>query len=107
MFERPDSSDTAVLVSLDFGDPDYAESLEELRQLAESAGLTVVSVVEGKRARPDPALFAGSGKVEEIALVVDQVQAPLVIFNHELSPGQEGLRECVGLDGPEICVLAK
>jgi len=89
MFERPDSGDTAVLVSLDFGDPDYTESLEELQQLAESADLKVASVVEGKRARPDPALFAGSGKVEEIALVVNQTHAPLVIFNHELSPGQE------------------
>ena len=89
MFERPESGDTAVLVSLDFGKPDYAESLEELKQLAESANFKVVSIVEGKRARPDPALFAGSGKVDEIAMVVSQSEAPLVIFNHELSPGQE------------------
>lgn len=89
MFDRPESGETAVLVSLDFGKPDYAESLEELKQLAESANFKVVSIVEGKRARPDPALFAGSGKVDEIAMVVSQSEAPLVIFNHELSPGQE------------------
>ncbi|TCV87393.1 ribosome rescue GTPase HflX [Sulfurirhabdus autotrophica] len=89
MFERPESGETAVLVSLDFGRPDYEESLEELKQLAESANFKVLSIVEGKRARPDPALFAGSGKVEEIAVVVSQSEAPLVIFNHELSPGQE------------------
>lgn len=78
-----------MLVSLDFGHSDYTESLEELKQLAESANLKVVAVVEGKRARPDSALYAGSGKVEEIALVVRQTEAPLVIFNHELSPAQE------------------
>ena len=91
----PAGADTAVLVSLDFGAPDYAESLEELRLLAESAGVRAVALVEGKRQRPDPALYAGSGKVQEIADVVEQhtalaehQAAPLVIFNHDLSPAQ-------------------
>ena len=85
----------AVLVSLDFGAPDYAESLEELRLLAESAGVRTIALVEGKRQRPDASLFAGSGKVDEIAAIVEQHaelseqgQAPLVIFNHDLSPAQ-------------------
>jgi GTP-binding protein HflX len=89
MLERPDSSDSVVLVSLDFGDADYQDSLEELHRLAESANLTVVGVVEGRRAKPDSATFAGSGKVEEIALAVRESQAGLVIFNHQLSPAQE------------------
>jgi GTP-binding protein HflX len=89
MFDRPDSGDSVVLVSLDFGDADYADSLEELHRLAESANLKVVGVVEGKRARPDAATFAGSGKVEEIALAVREAQATLAIFNHQLSPAQE------------------
>jgi len=89
MFDRPDSGDSVVLVSLDFGDADYADSLEELHRLAESANLKVVGVVEGKRARPDAATFAGSGKVEEVALAVSEAQATLVIFNHQLSPAQE------------------
>ena len=84
----PAGADTAVLVSLDFGTPDYAESLEELRLLAESAGVRAVALVEGKRQRPDPALYAGSGKVQEIADTVMQHEAPLVIFNHDLSPAQ-------------------
>ena len=79
----------AVLVSLDFGAPDYAESREELRLLAESAGVEVAALVEGRRARPDSALFAGSGKVDEIALVLEQHEAAnVVIFNHDLSPAQ-------------------
>jgi GTP-binding protein HflX len=81
-------NNTAVLVSLDFGAPDYAESLEELRLLAESAGVRCVALVEGRRHRPDASLFAGSGKVDEIAAIVEQNDVPLVIFNHDLSPAQ-------------------
>jgi GTPase len=80
--------DTAVLVSLDFGAPDYAESLEELRLLARSAGVRTLALVEGRRQRPDASTFAGSGKVEEIAALVEELEAPLVIFNHDLSPAQ-------------------
>ncbi len=89
MFERPARGESVVLASIDFGDPDYAESLSELKLLASSAGLEVVAVVEGKRTRPDPALFAGSGKADEIALAARAADAALVIFNHELSPVQE------------------
>ena len=89
MFERPERGAAVVLVSLDFGDPDYAESLNELNLLATSAGLQVVGLVEGKRSKPDARLFAGSGKAEEIGQVVREAGASLVIFNHELSPVQE------------------
>ena len=89
MFERPGSGSQAVLVSLDFGDPDFAESTEELVQLATSAKVSVVDIIKGKRVRPDPALFAGRGKVEEIAALLARTGARLVIFNHELSPAQE------------------
>ena len=82
------AANRAVLVSLDLGAPDYAESLEELRLLAESAGVSVLALVEGKRQRPDASTFAGSGKVDEIAAIVEEIEAPLVIFNHDLSPAQ-------------------
>lgn len=82
------AAEVAVLVSLDFGEPDYAESREELRLLAESAGVGVCAMVEGRRQRPDSALFAGSGKVDEIARIAEQHEATVVIFNHDLSPAQ-------------------
>ena len=88
MSEATTAPNTAVLVSLDLGAPDYAESLEELRLLAESAGVQTLALVEGKRQRPDAATFAGSGKVDEIAALVEELEAPLVIFNHDLSPAQ-------------------
>jgi GTPase len=88
MHESTTAANTAVLVSLDLGTPDYAESLEEFRLLAESAGVQCIALVGGKRQRPDPALFAGSGKVDEIAAMVEELAVPLVIFNHDLSPAQ-------------------
>ena len=89
MFERPRGGDRAVLVSVDFGERDYAPKLAELCELASSAGLDVVAQVGGKRRRPDPATFAGSGKVSELALCVAEQAATLVVFNHELTPAQE------------------
>ena len=89
MFDRPGTASQAVLVSLDFGDPGYAESTDELVQLALSARLGVAAVLRGRRQRPDPAYFAGSGKVEEIAQALTANGAGLVVFNHELSPAQE------------------
>jgi GTP-binding protein HflX len=89
MFERPKGGERAVLVSLDFGEPDYATKLAELRELALSAGLQIVAIVQGKRQRPDPATFAGSGKVAELALTVGEQGASVAVFNHELSPAQE------------------
>src|ERR1700674_3865939 len=73
MFERPEGGDSALLVSLDFGERDYADSTEELCLLVNSAAASVVGMVRGKRQRPDPATFAGRGKVEEMAA---QVRAP-------------------------------
>jgi GTP-binding protein HflX len=82
-------SELAVLVSLDLGEPDYAESLEELRLLAQTAGVQTLAIIEGKRSRPDSALFAGSGKVQEIAdLLAAHEDVGVVIFNHDLSPAQ-------------------
>ncbi|MCC6610601.1 MAG: GTPase HflX [Burkholderiales bacterium] len=89
MRERPARGEAAVLVALDLGAADYAESLQELDLLAASAGATVRGVVKGRRDRPDPAFFAGSGKVREIAAMVAETGAELAIFNHDLSPAQQ------------------
>jgi GTPase len=89
MFERPGSGSQAVLVSLDLGEEGYAESTQELAQLAESARIRIAGVLHGRRDRPDPAFFAGTGKVDELAALLLNTGARLVIFNHELSPAQE------------------
>ncbi len=86
--QQPAGPEAAVLVSIDFGESDHSESLEELRLLAETAGVRTLAIVEAKRQRPDAALFAGSGKVQELAELVERMEVPLVIFNHDLSPAQ-------------------
>ena len=89
MFERPRGGDRALLVNLDFGEADQAARISELQELAASCGLNVIGLVRGRRARPDPATFAGKGKVLELADAVAAQRAALVVVNHRLSPAQE------------------
>ncbi|MDO9221570.1 MAG: GTPase HflX [Thiobacillus sp.] len=89
MFDRHQGGECVILVALDFGTPDFAESVAELRLLATGAGLRIQGEVQGKRSRPDAALFVGSGKADEIAALVAATEADVVVFNHELSPAQE------------------
>ncbi len=102
MFDRPDAgsgaSQGAILVQLDFGEKGFAERLEEFRLLATSAGAVPLDAVHGKRGSPDPATFAGKGKVQQIKDAATLHGADIVIFNHELSPGQQrNLERDIGL----------
>jgi GTP-binding protein HflX len=79
----------AVLIGLDFGKGNFATSLDELSLLSQSAGVEPVTTITGKRASPDAALFVGSGKAQEIADVIADLDLELAIFNHALSPAQQ------------------
>jgi len=70
-------------------DADDSETLQELSRLAETAGAVVADTVVQRRARPDPATWVGSGKVEEIRARARTAGAETVIFDHELSPAQQ------------------
>ncbi len=89
MHERPSGEERAVIVQLDFGRDDLSEQLDEVRLLTLSAGASISAVVHGRRHSPDAATYAGKGKVQEVAAEVLAHEADLVIFNHELSAGQE------------------
>ncbi|MDI1299475.1 GTPase HflX [Methylotenera sp.] len=89
MFERPSGGDAAIMVSVDFGDNDYEESLNELRQLSISAGLSIRGTIEGKRVTPDAKLFIGSGKADELAQMMQASESNIAVFNHDLSPSQQ------------------
>jgi GTP-binding protein HflX len=86
--ERP-FLDAAALVCLDFGHHDHVEAVAEFRLLCKSAALSEVAFTGGRRQKPDPALFAGSGKVQEIATTVRESGATVAVFNHILSPAQQ------------------
>ena len=79
----------AIIVCLDFGDDAYEERVEEVVRLVESAGVRRHRVLRGRRSRPDPKFYAGSGKVAEIAAAAEELNAAFVVFNHALSPAQE------------------
>src|SRR5262245_696102 len=64
-------------------------SLDELRELAVSAGARIVGEVVQHRQRPDPATYIGKGKVEELREAVVTEGVDVVIFDDELSPSQE------------------
>ena len=106
MFERPAGGGRALIVALDFGnaDPDYR--VAEITALAESAGAVIAGVVRGPRKRPDPALFAGKGKVEEIVAQRLATEADIVLFDHTLSGVQqrnlEQKLECRVVDRPGL-----
>ena len=102
MFDRPGGGHAAVLVSLDFGEPDYEESLQELRQLSISAGLKVRATIEGRRPRPDAKYFIGTGKADELSGTMKATESRVAVFNHDLSSSQqrnlERLLECRVVD---------
>ena len=89
MFERPRSGERAVLVRLGLGAPLDPEDMIEFQQLATSAGAIPVATITGRRDRPDPRFFVGSGKAEEIRQVAIDHDADLILIDHPLSPSQE------------------
>ena len=88
----------AILVGVDFGLPHFDAELEELGLLAQTAGLEPVARITCKRRAPDPALFVGSGKAEEIRLLAEQTGATEILFDQALSPAQQrNLERALGL----------
>ncbi len=87
MFDRPESGERAVLVHIKL----YAgqEDLNELKELARSAGAEVVHVLTGSRNNPDPKYFIGAGKLDELKTALEEYEADIVLFNHVLTPSQE------------------
>ncbi|MEP7311141.1 MAG: ribosome rescue GTPase HflX [Pseudomonadota bacterium] len=89
MFERPRSGERAVLVRLAIGAPPDPEDILEFTQLALSAGAIPVATLAGRRDRPDPRYFVGSGKADEIRVQAELHNADVVLVDHPLSPSQE------------------
>lgn len=89
MFERPRGGERAVLVRLLLDGAEESQDAAEFQELAVSAGAECVALIAGRRQTPDPRLFVGSGKAEEIRAAVEAHGAELALFDHALSPSQE------------------
>lgn len=84
-----EDSTPALLVGVDFGLPHFDGELDELSQLALTAGMNPVAKITCKRKAPDAALFVGSGKADEIKFMAEQMGAREVLFDQSLSPAQQ------------------
>ncbi|HEY6125311.1 MAG TPA: ribosome rescue GTPase HflX, partial [Steroidobacteraceae bacterium] len=89
LFERPRAGERAVLVRLGIGAPADPEDIQEFEALTRSAGAVPVLSISGRRDRPDPRFFVGSGKADEIRIAAAEHNADVVLFDHPLSPSQE------------------
>jgi GTP-binding protein HflX len=92
-------SERTVLAAVRLPDSkhDPADPFGELRALVEQAGAVAVGELEQRLARPVSSTFMGTGKVEELKRLCEQLDATLVVFDHDLSPSQIGnIEEVVG-----------
>jgi GTPase len=95
-----ESQEHVLLVGVQFPDDTsyYVEnSLEELSRLIDTLGGKVMGSFTQKRAKPDPAMFIGKGKAEEIGLKAKELECDLVAFDHEISGTQQkNLEKIIG-----------
>ena len=89
MYENEERVEQVVLICVDTGDYDAERSLDELQELAASAGAQVVSRVIQKKDSYGPATVLGSGRLQEVAEFVQAHEIDAVIFDNELSPAQQ------------------
>lgn len=102
LFETEEQLEKAVMVGVWLGKNNESTlslegSLEELAFLAETAGIEVVGEITQNLIHPNPKTYIGSGKVEELKLLVEELGADMVLFDDELSPRhQRELEEVFG-----------
>ena len=93
MYETPTttSPQRAILVGVKLKNDlmsEVEDSLEELKQLAETAGMEAVCEVVQSRETPNPTYFIGRGKVEEVEALMEELKADAIIFDEDLTPAQ-------------------
>ena len=84
MFDRAGRGERALILHPVFRGTGPGE-LDEFKELARSAGVEVLGVVAAPRQRPDARFYVGSGKIEELAALVEETGADLVLVSHALS----------------------
>lgn len=90
MYEnKTENRERALLVSVDTGEFDAEASIEELAELADTAGAEVIGKLIQKKERPEAATFVGVGKLAEIISFCENYEIDLLIFDSELTPSQQ------------------
>lgn len=88
LYENSQLPEKALLAGIDTGEYDSESSLDELEELALTAGAEVLARILQNRERPDAATYVGKGKLEEIKEFCENNQVDLIIFDNELTPVQ-------------------
>ena len=88
-YENSTAPEVCILVSVDTGEFDAYVSIDELEELAHTAGAEVFAKLIQKRDRPDNATFLGGGKLWELKNICDNNEIDLLIFDGELTPSQQ------------------
>ena len=88
LYENKQEPEKAVLIAVDTGDYDCEISLDELEELALTAGAEVIGRMWQKKEKPDPGTYLGTGRLEELSEFCENNEAELVIADSELSPAQ-------------------
>lgn len=89
IYENTERPEQAMLISVDTGDFDAEVSIDELEELAKTAGAEVVAKVIQKKERPEAAIYVGKGKLNEIISFIESNEVDLLIFDCELTPSQQ------------------
>lgn len=89
LYENKKENERALLVSVDTGDFDAEVSIDELEELAHTAGAEVLGKIIQKKERPEAATFVGVGKLQEIIAFCSMQEIDLLIFDSELTPSQQ------------------
>ena len=89
MFERSRKGERALLLQPQWVGQNDPDALSEFRELARSAGASVVDTLSARIERPNPKFFIGSGKAEELKAHKQTANADIILVNHALSPVQE------------------
>lgn len=88
-YENSHEPEVAVLVGIDMGLYNAQVSMDELEELARTAGAVVAAKIIQKRDKPDSATYVGSGRLEEIKSFTEANDVDLLIFDGELTPSQQ------------------
>ncbi|MBR2315682.1 MAG: GTPase HflX [Clostridia bacterium] len=89
IYENSERPEQAMLISVDTGDFDAEVSIDELEELAKTAGAEVIAKVIQKKERPEASIYVGKGKLSEIIAFIQSNDVDLLIFDCELTPSQQ------------------
>ena len=98
LYNMEEVAERLILVGVSTSEnDDTKESLEELAELVKTAGGETVAMVIQNREKPHPGTYLGKGKIEEVLLMVQELNADGIVCDDELSPAQmKNLEDALG-----------